>query len=194
MMRWRPLLHVAILFIGTAAAAQPRPIFDLDDFVDPRKHDEPAFVSRLVLGGASGYIDHYRPSHHNTGFLDLANSLYWGPVQVDYKLSKVSGKNGPVSVCGCAGHPIYFPTPPSADSTPSAPPSGLKQTAQFAVYHAVNGGPAEPPVMLRYRLSVSWQPHRHGRYVDCYGREVKALGPRALVWSRRRHVLSDRRS
>jgi hypothetical protein len=140
-----------------AASSQQRPIYDPDDSVDPRQHDGPAFVSRLVLGGASGFVDDDRPSHQNIGFLHIANSLYWGGVQFDYKLSNVSGKNIPVSVCGCAGNPIYFPTPPSADSVPAAPPPGLKQTTQFAWYHAVNGGPAEPTVMLRYRLSVSQQ-------------------------------------
>jgi hypothetical protein len=147
------------LLMAASSAAQQHPNFDPDDFVDPRQHDEPAFVSRLIAGGTSGNVDNYRFSHRDIGFLYLANSLYFGPLQFDYKLRKVTGTNSPVSVCGCAGHPIYFPTPPSGDSIPAAPPpSGLKQTAQFAVYHAVNGGPAEPPVMLRYRLSWNWEP------------------------------------
>jgi hypothetical protein len=146
------------LLLAVSSAAQQRPIFDPDDSVDPRQHDGAAFASRLVAGGASGYVDDYRFSHQDVGFLQLANSLYWGPVQFDYKISKSSLKSSPVSVCGCARHPIYFPTPPSGDSIPAAPLSSLKETTQFAVYHAVNGGPAEPPMMLRYRLSVSWQP------------------------------------
>lgn len=158
-MRPRELVQSAILlFIATAAAAQQRPVFDPDDFVDARQHDAPAFISRLVLGGASGVVDDYRPLHQNAAFLHLTNSLYWGSVQFDYKVSDVSGKKTPVSVCGCAGNPIYFPNPPSADSVPAAPPPGLKQTSQFAWYHAVVGGPAEPEVMLRYRLSVTSQP------------------------------------
>jgi hypothetical protein len=146
-----------MIFVAASGAAQQRPIFDPDDFVDPHHHDETVFISRLVLGGASGVVDDYRPLHQNAIFLHLANSLYWGSVQFDYKVSDVSGRKNPVSVCGCAGNPIYFPTPPSADSVPAAPPPGLKQTSQFAWYHAVDGGPAEPEAMLRYRLTVSSQ-------------------------------------
>ena len=146
------------LLVAGSAIAQQSSIFDPDDSVDPSHHDGPAFVSRLVLGGASGFVDDYRPAHQNIGFLDLANSLYWRTVQFDYKVRKVSGNIIPVSVCGCAGSPIYFPTQPSASSIPAAPPPGMKQTTQVAWYHVMNGGPAEPPVLLRYRLSVSWQP------------------------------------
>jgi hypothetical protein len=158
MMRRCTLLAFFVLLVGSAAAAQQRPIFDPDDSVDPRSRDGTLFISRLVLGGAIGFVDDYRPLHRNTGFLELANSLYWGHVQLDYKISDRSGKSVPVSVCGCAGNPIYFPTPPSRDSIPAAPPPSPKETAQFSWYHAVGGGPAEPPVMLRYRASWSWQP------------------------------------
>lgn len=148
---------VAVLF-ATAVAAQPRSILGPDDFVDPRQHDGAVFITRIVMGGTGGPFDDYRPLHRNTGFISLANSLYWGHVQLDYKISDMSGKTNPVSVCGCAGNPIYFPTPPSSDSIPDAPPPGLKETAQFAWYRAVAGGPAQPPVMLRYQLSMSLQP------------------------------------
>jgi hypothetical protein len=144
--------------IAASAAAQQRPIFDPDDSVDPRQHDGPVFISRLVLGGASGFVDDYRPLHQNTSFLHLANSLYWANIQFDYKHSEVVGKDMPVSMCLCNGKPIYFPTPPSADAVPAAPPPGRKETMQFAWYHTAGGNPAEPPVMLRYRLSVSQQP------------------------------------
>jgi hypothetical protein len=157
-MRRHALLAFFVILVGSMASAQQRPIFDPDDSVDPRSSDGTLFISRLILGGASGFVDDYRPLHQNAGFAELANSVYIGRIQLDYKLSDRSGKNNPVSVCGCAGNPIYFPTPPSADSVPAAPPPGLKQTTQFAWYHAVDGGPAEPPVMLRYRVSWSWQP------------------------------------
>jgi hypothetical protein len=157
MMYARLLMYgILVLVVGMEVLAQ-RPTFDPDDSVDPRQHDGAVFISRLVLGGASGFIDDYRPRHGNAGFLGLASSLYVGHIQLDYKISNMSGNTNPVSVCGCAGNPIYFPTPPSADSIPAAPPSGLKETAQLAWYHAVAGGPAEPPVMLRYRLSFSLQ-------------------------------------
>ena len=155
--RFLSVFFFVLLLSTTAALAQPGPVFEPDDSVDPRQHDGAVFISRLVLGGASGFIDDYRPRHGTAGFLGLANSLYVGHIQLDYKISDMSGNTNPVSVCGCAGNPIYFPTPPSADSIPAAPPSGLKETAQLAWYHAVAGGPAEPPVMLRYRLSFSLQ-------------------------------------
>lgn len=146
------------LLVAASAAAQQRPIFDPDDFVDFRQRDGTVFVSRLVLGGAVGFVDDYRPLHQNTGFLHLANSLYLGHVQFDYKHSEVVGKDTPVSMCLCNGKPIYFPTPPSPDSVPAAPPPGRKETMQFAWYRRAGGGPAQPSVMLRYRLSLSQQP------------------------------------
>jgi len=153
----RFVLFVLVLST-TAALAQPWPVFDPDDFVNPHQHDGAVFVSRLVVGAASGTVDNYRPLHENTGFLSVANSLYLGHIQLDYKISDRSGGRNSVSVCGCAGNPIYFPTPPPADSIPDAPPPGPKHTLQFAWYRSVAGGLAEPPVMLRYQLSASWQP------------------------------------
>ncbi len=150
-------LTVVVLLIAPVAMAQGS-IGDPDDSVDPRLHDGALFISRVVLGGAIGPAYDYRPLHKDVGFVSLANSFYWRHIQLDYKISDTSGSNNPVSVCGCAGNPIYFPTPPSRDSVPAAPPPGVKETAQFALYHAVDGGPAQPPVMLRYRLSLSWQP------------------------------------
>lgn len=147
-----------ILLLGKSALGQQRLIFDPADFVDPRQHKEPAFVSRLVVGGVSGYVDDYRPIHQNVRAAELANSLYWGKFQFDYKLSEVFGKDRPVGVCFCNGKPIYFPTPPSRDSIPSAPPPGRKETVQVAWYHASGGDATDPPVMLRYRLTASWQP------------------------------------
>lgn len=147
-----------MIFAGTAVA-QNR-VFDTDDSIDPRQHDGAVFMSRLIAGGASGFVDAYRPLHQNTAFLQLANSLYVGHFQFDFKHSDVFGKDTPVSVCLCNGNPIYFPTPPSPDSVPAAAPTGPKETAQFGWYHAVGGGRAQPPVMLRYRLTLSWQPIR----------------------------------
>jgi hypothetical protein len=158
MRRRTPLYCIlaSMIFAGTAVA-QNR-VFDTDDSIDPRQHDGAVFMSRLIAGGASGFVDAYRPLHENTAFLQLANSLYFGHIQFDYKHSEVFGKVTPVSVCLCNGNPIYFPTPPSPGAVPAAPPPGREETTQFAWYQTVAGGPAEPPVMLRYRLSVSWQP------------------------------------
>lgn len=158
MRRHARLYGLLLLFAGIAASAQQRPIFEPDDSVDPNRHYGTAFVSRLIAGGAAGLVDDYRPLHRNAGFLLLANSLYWGRFQLDYKVSDVGGPKSPVDVCLCNGHPIYFPTPPSADSTPEAPPPGPKHTTQFGWYRTHSGGPAETPVTRRYRLSLSWQP------------------------------------
>lgn len=157
-MRTPVLLFTLLVLASSSASAQQRPIFDPDDSVDPRQRDATVFISRLVLGGATGFDDDYRPLHQNTGFLSLANSLYVGHIQLDYKHSEVFGEDRPVGVCFCNGTPIYFPTPPSRDSIPASPPPGPKETMQIAWYHAADGGPAQPAVMLRYRLSLSWQP------------------------------------
>jgi len=159
MMSQRLLLYgVLALFIGMSVSAQRPSIVGPDDFVDPRQSDRTFFISRLVLGAASGAVDDYRPLHQNVGVAELANSLYWGHFQFDYKHNEVFGKGRPVSVCLCNGRPIYFPTPPSREAIPSAPPPGRKETLQVGWYHGFGGDAAQPPVMLRYRLTASWQP------------------------------------
>lgn len=154
---WRPIALTFVLLICSIASAQPRPIFEPDDAVDPRQYNGRLFVSRLAGGVVSGNTDHYRPLDQNAGVAELANSLYWGHFQFDYKHTEMFGKDRPVDVCECNGRPIYFPTPPARDAIPFAPPPGRKETVQFGWYHAVGGGPAEPPVMLRYRLTASWR-------------------------------------
>lgn len=156
-MTWRLIALTFVFVIGSVASAQQPSIVDPDDAVDPRQYNGRLFISRLVAGGASGYVDNYRPLHLNVGAAELANSFYWGQFQFDYKHSELFGNDRPVGVCLCNGKPIYFPTPPSRDSIPAAPPPGRKETVQFGWYHAFGGGPAEPPVMLRYRLTASRQ-------------------------------------
>jgi hypothetical protein len=155
---WRRLLCCCIVFVAATVTAQQRPIFDPDDFLDFRSRDGTLVISRLVLGGASGVVDDYRPLDQNVGVAELANSVYRGHFQFDYKHTDMFGKDRPVSVCLCNGEPIYFPTPPAGDAIPAAPPPGRKETVQAGWYHTAGGGPAEPPVMLRYRLTASWQP------------------------------------
>ena len=149
---------VLSIFLGMSVFGQPRPIFDPDDSVDPRQHAQPVFISRLVAGATGGFVDDYRPLHQNVGVAELANSFYRGHFQFDYKHSEVFGKDEPVNVCMCNGRPIYFPTPPSRDAIPAAPPPGRKETVQAAWYHASGGDAAQPPVMLRYRFTASWRP------------------------------------
>jgi hypothetical protein len=146
----RTFAAASILLIATAAAAQQRSIFDIDDFVDPRQHDVPVFASRLVLGGANGYVDDYRPLHRNAHFISIANSYYRGNFQFDYKHSEVRAEPPPpVQVCNC-DPPVYFPTPPQLDETPAPPRPGGRDMLQLGWY-------AGTDVKLRYRLSVSNQ-------------------------------------
>jgi len=142
---------IVLVFVAASALAQPRSIFDVDDFVDPRQHDVPVFASRLVAGGASGYVDNDRPLHQNARFLHIANSFYWSDFQADYKHSEVRGQHDapPVQVCNCVP-PVYFPTPPGPDETPAPPQPGGRDTLQLAWY-------AGGEIKLRYRLSVSNQ-------------------------------------
>jgi hypothetical protein len=159
-MRLTVLYWATTLFGVVAASAQQRPIFDPDDFVDPRQHEGGVFISRLVLGGASDFVDDYRPVHHDATFALFTNSLYWSNFQFDYKRSEVRGGSAPsVLECRCP-NPIYFPTPPLPGSTPAPPTPGSKDTLQLAWYGPgpFPGRAAEPPVMLRYRLTVSRQP------------------------------------
>jgi hypothetical protein len=156
----RTLALVIVVVIAASAAAQQRPIFDPDDFLDPRTRGPAVFISRLVLGVARNSIDDYRPLHQDAGFLHLTSSFYWSAFQFDYDHTEMRGEtsNGParVQMCPCVP-PIYFPTPPPLDATPAAPLPGPKDTLLFGWYHTVGAGPAQPPVMLRYRLRWSRQ-------------------------------------
>jgi hypothetical protein len=156
-MRPTLLYSLLALLIATSTAAQPRPIFDPDDFVDPRDHEGSVFISRLVIGGAWNLIDNYRPLHQDAGFIHVANNFYWKRVQFDYKHSRVVGEDPPpVQVCACSP-PTYFPTPSPANVTPEAPPAGSKDFLQFGWYQSVRNRSLGPPVMLRFRLSWSRQ-------------------------------------
>jgi hypothetical protein len=152
------VIAAVILGIAACASAQQRPIYDPDDSVDPRQHVSAIFISRLVLGGGSDLTDDYRPLPNDSGFLLVTNSVYWKQIQLDDKRSKVFNNEGKVELqrCGCQP-PIDFPTPPSPDSTPSAPPQRSKDTLQFGFYYRVLGRATEPRVILRVRLTGSTQ-------------------------------------
>jgi len=153
----RPLLTLCLL-LATAASAQQRPIFDVDDFFDLRQNSgRNVFASRLTVGAAANLANDYRPLDKNTGFLHFTNSFYWSKFQIDFKHTQIGGKTPPLQLCDCKP-PLYFPTAPSSDSTPAAPPPGRKETLQFGFYHRVSDAPAEPSTVLRYRLTWSRQP------------------------------------
>jgi hypothetical protein len=152
----RRLLLALFLLLPASAAAQQRPIFDVDDFVDPRHHEGSVFASRLIAGAALNFIDDYRPRHHAATFVQWANNVYWKQLQLDYKHTEIrSGPTPSLQMCPC-NPPIFFPTPPSAESTPQAPPSGAKDTVQFGFYWPWPRKDAAP-VMLRTRLTVALQ-------------------------------------
>ena len=153
-MALRILGLAAAFFLSVTAMAQPDAIFDVDDFVVPRDGRGPLFISRIVAGGTFDLVDHYRPVHRDTGFVSIANALYWRNFQVDYKHSEVGGNDrGPMTVHVCSGCdvPVYFPTMPSRDSTPAAPRPGSKDSVQFGWYRQSG------PTTLRYRLSWTEQ-------------------------------------
>jgi hypothetical protein len=163
MMRRFSLLLCSLL-LPLAAAAQQRPIFDPDDFLDPNRNTGPVFISRLVTGVAWNYVDDYRPLHDNAGYLHLANNFYYKQVQIDYKYSEIRAED-PVAVksCGC-GETVYFPTPPPDDATPAPPPPSRKDMLQAGWYVSLDRGPNAPPMTLRYR--VSWAYQRIGTSIE----------------------------
>jgi hypothetical protein len=152
---------VLALLLGATAAAQPRDIFDPDDFLDPRELEGTFFISRLAAGRVWSYVDDFRPSGQDITFLYLTNSLYWNDMQFDYKHSEVQAENDPpdVILCGCSNreNPIYFPTPPPADAAPNPPAPGAKDTFQVARYFPWGTSADGVPIMLRSRLSYITQ-------------------------------------
>jgi hypothetical protein len=161
MMRSGALSVVLALILGAAAAAQPRPIFEPDDFLDPRELPGTFFISRIVAGGTRSYIDDLRPSGQDVTFLVLTNSVYWNNLQFDYKHIEVKAENDPpdVTLCGCSSreNPIYFPTPPPRNATPNPPPPGARDTFQVARYFTWGRSADGAPIVLRSRLSYSRQ-------------------------------------
>lgn len=154
------LIFVLAALLCTAAQAQVRPIFDPDDFLDAREHQFPVFISRLVAGGARGFIDDFRPLHQDVGFVHVANAFYWSRFELDYKRSEVRAENAnsPRRLQGClCVPPVFFPTPPSRDEIPAPPLPAAKDSLQFGWYRTQRGDPADPPVMLRTRLSIARQ-------------------------------------
>ena len=151
----RVLLQVVFCILAAAAAsAQPQPIFDPDDFLDPRQHDGAVLAARLVLGAGANLEDHYRPLDQNAGFAHFTTGFYRGHWQFGYKHSEVRGAdtNGPahVQVCAC-GPLLYFPTALPADATPDAPPPGRTETLDVGFYRQAG------ELALRTRV---WGSHR----------------------------------
>src|SRR5258706_13796495 len=88
----------AVLFalLTAVTASAQRPLFDPDDFLDPRATGgRPGFISRLVIGAASDRSgDGVRPLGEHVGYLHLASSLSWRPVEFHYNRSQVTAGDG----------------------------------------------------------------------------------------------------
>ena len=149
-------ISTVVFFLAGSLAAQQRPIFDPDDFVDPRQHERPVFTSRLVIAGVSGYIDDYRALGQDAGFLHITNAWYRNRWQFGFNHTETSADTPRLFRCDCQP-PIYFPTPPAPDAAPAPPPPGAKNAASVAFYRETAGGPAAPPNMLRTRVTFSRQ-------------------------------------
>jgi len=156
-MKVRAFITVTAFLIAAVASAQQGPIYDPEDFVDPGTGKGELFISRLVAGAGQNLSDEARPLRKDVGIVHLANSFYVSRFEFDYKLTQLFGGGSAPDVfrCGCSP-PVYFPTPPPADATPSAPPLGAKNSLQIGFYQ-VRKGSEDLRVVLRYRLLVSRQ-------------------------------------
>jgi hypothetical protein len=151
----RALWILAALVAAATTHAQTRPVFEPDDFVDPRQlNGMRVFASRLVLGGVWNFIDDYRPANEDIGFVHVANSFYVRRVEFDYKHSETTIDPRPLEACACQPT-VYFPTPPPPNATPAAPAARSKDTLQAAFYVPWRGGEGRIAVMHRYRLTWS---------------------------------------
>ena len=154
------LASVLFVMVAVSVTAQQRPLFDADDFVDPRQRHHPILVFRVITGGAWSLIDDYRPLDQNVAFAQFAGGVYWSHFQFDYKRSEVRGEDdrNTVQMCGQCSPPIFFPTPPPPDAIPAPPPPGSRDSLQFGWYHRIGHEVGGLPAMLRYRLTISRQP------------------------------------
>ena len=150
------------LFTAVAASAQD-PLFDPDDFLDPREtNGRPVFISRIVVGAATDMNgDGFRPLGENVGYLHLANSFSWRSVQFDYKRTQMKSEDGEAAVWEvpfrqCNGEVLVcLPNNPPLQTRNATPKS--KDTLHAAFYWPVPAG-GGIPVMLRSRVTFATQP------------------------------------
>ncbi|HYC91890.1 MAG TPA: hypothetical protein VEO54_21945 [Thermoanaerobaculia bacterium] len=138
---------ILVAFLTAATALAQRPLFDPDDFLDPRETGgRPAFVSRVIIGGASNMSgDGFRPLGKQTGYVHLSNSFYWRSLQFDYKRSETR------AVDGEAAQWQRQERTPVRNATPES-----KDTLNAAWYWPVPTG-GGIPVMLRSRVTFTRQ-------------------------------------
>lgn len=145
---------ILVAFLTAATALAQQPLFDPDDFLDPRETGgRPAFVSRVIIGGASNMSgDGFRPLGKQTGYVHLSNSFYWRSIQFDYKRSETRAEDGEAAQW-------EFPDDDSNDRRfeqvrPATPKS--KDTLNASWYWPVPAG-GGIPAMLRSRLTYTTQ-------------------------------------
>lgn len=143
---------VLFAFLAAVTASAQRPLFDPDDFLDPRETGgRPVFISRLVVGAASNMSgDGFRPLGENVGYVHLANSFSWRSVQFDYKRSQMKAEDGAAAVWEYSRDQRLLQT---RNATPKS-----KDTFQAAWYWPVGGGGGGIPAMLRSRVTYATQP------------------------------------
>jgi hypothetical protein len=148
---------VLVAFLTALTVSAQRPLFDPDDFLDPRATGgRPVFISRLVLGAGSNLAgDGFRPLGENLGYLHLANSFSWRSVQFDYKRSQMKAEDGEAARWEFTQNNGDGPLVPSGQTRNATPTS--KDTLHAAWYWPVAAG-GGVPVMLRSRVTFSTQP------------------------------------
>ncbi|HEV7923320.1 MAG TPA: hypothetical protein VGR02_21260 [Thermoanaerobaculia bacterium] len=149
----------AVLFalLTALTASAQRPLFDPDDFLDPRERGgRPVLISRLVVGAGSNLSgDGFRPLGENIGYVHLANSFSWRSVQFDYKRTQMKAEDGEAARWEYRNKPRQgnlLPLSRTRDAT-----SKSKDTLHAAWYWPVPAG-GGIPVMLRSRVTFATQP------------------------------------
>lgn len=148
---------VLIAFLTAVTASAQRPLFDPDDFLDPRATGgRPVLISRLVVGAGSNLSgDGFRPLGKNAGYVHLATSFSWRSVQFDYKRSQIQDQDGNTARWEFTPFNETVQTPPPRQTRNATPKS--KDTLNAAWYWPVPAG-GGIPVMLRSRVTFSTQP------------------------------------
>jgi hypothetical protein len=145
---------VIFVFLTAVTASAQRPLFDPDEFLNPREAGgRPVFISRLVIGGASNMSgDGFRPLEENVGYVHLANSFYWQSFQFDYKRSQMKAEDGEAAEWDFDRDSNDDGFKQIRNATPKS-----KDTLNAAWYWPIPAG-GGTPVMLRSRVTYSTQP------------------------------------
>jgi hypothetical protein len=143
---------VVLTFLTAVTASAQQPLFDPDDFLDPRATDgRPVLISRLVIGAGSNLSgDGFRPLGEHVGYVHLANSFSWRSVQFDYQRSELRAEGGEAAVWQEIQQPKR--TLQTRNATPTS-----KDTLHAAWYWPIPAGGGSIPVILRTRVTFATQ-------------------------------------